>query len=131
MRLLDSVTDYVYTVVLENGRVTSTLHGAGCLAVTGYSPEEFAKDQERLERLLREAQTLASLNHPNIAAIYGLDDEGGTPRLVLELVAGESLAQRLERGAMPMAEAASSSCCASVSSRSVPIGAGCVGGSMG
>jgi TolB-like protein/Tfp pilus assembly protein PilF len=68
-------------------------------------PEEFARDQERLERLLREAQTLASLNHPNIATIYRLDDEGGGPRLVLELVAGETLAQRLERGAVPVAEA--------------------------
>jgi serine/threonine-protein kinase len=63
-------------------------------------PPHLAADQDLLARLLREAQALAALNHPNIAAIYGLDEEGGTPRLVLELVAGESLAQRLARGAM-------------------------------
>lgn len=51
-RLLDSVTDYVYTVILENGRVISTQHGPGCLAVTGYSPEEFAKDSMLWHRII-------------------------------------------------------------------------------
>ncbi len=51
-RLLDSVTDYVYTVTLENGRVASTHHGPGCLAVTGYSPEEFAKDSMLWHRMI-------------------------------------------------------------------------------
>ena len=51
-RLLDSVTDYVYTVILENGRVVSTEHGPGCLAVTGYSPDEFAKDSVLWYRII-------------------------------------------------------------------------------
>jgi TolB-like protein len=62
-------------------------------------------DRERLSRFRREAQTLASLNHPNIAAIYGLDEEGGAPYLILEFVAGETLADRLQRGALPLREA--------------------------
>lgn len=51
-RLLDSVTDYVYTVLLENGQVVSTQHGPGCLAVTGYSPEDFAKDSVLWHRII-------------------------------------------------------------------------------
>jgi TolB-like protein len=69
-------------------------------------PAGFARDPERLERFEREARLLASLNHPNIAAIYGLEEAEGTPHLVLELVAGESLAQRLAaHGALPAREA--------------------------
>ena len=60
---------------------------------------------ERLARFRREAQILASLNHPNIAAIYGLDESDGLPKLVLELVEGPTLADRLERGALPRDEA--------------------------
>jgi serine/threonine-protein kinase len=63
-------------------------------------PAVFAADSERLARFRREAQTLAALNHPNIAAIYGLEEAGGAPHLVLELVEGESLAERLAAGAM-------------------------------
>jgi len=68
-------------------------------------PATFDRDPERLARFRREAQTLASLNHPNIAAIYGLEDASGTPHLVLELVEGETLAARLARGPLPPAEA--------------------------
>src|SRR5437867_9445728 len=68
-------------------------------------PAEFARDPERLARFRREAQTLAALNHPNIAAIYGLEEAGEVPYLVLELVEGESLAERLARGPMPPREA--------------------------
>jgi serine/threonine protein kinase len=57
-------------------------------------PAPFAADAERLARFRREAQTLASLNHPNIAAIYGLEEVSGTPYLVLELVEGETLADQ-------------------------------------
>jgi len=68
-------------------------------------PEAFANDPERLARFRREAQTLASLNHANIAAIYGLEEATREPYLVLELVEGETLAARLARGAPPLREA--------------------------
>ncbi|MFN7964065.1 MAG: protein kinase [Acidobacteriota bacterium] len=64
-----------------------------------------AQDAERLARFKREAQLLASLNHPNIAAIYGLDQSDDTLFLVLELVEGEDLAERLKRGSVPVDEA--------------------------
>jgi serine/threonine protein kinase/Flp pilus assembly protein TadD len=68
-------------------------------------PAAFAQQPERLARFEREARLLASLNHANIAAIYGLEESAGTSYLVLELVEGESLAQRLARGALPLREA--------------------------
>src|SRR5271167_3191780 len=58
-------------------------------------PEAFAKDAERMARFQREAQVLASLNHPNIAAIYGLEESAGVRALVMELVEGETLAYRI------------------------------------
>src|ERR1700687_2489551 len=68
-------------------------------------PESFARDPERLARFRREAQLLASLNHPNIATIHGLEDSNGTSYLVMELVPGETLAQRIKRdGAVPVEE---------------------------
>jgi len=68
-------------------------------------PLEVAQDPERLARFEREAKLLASLNHPNIAAIYGLEESDGKPFLALELVEGEDLKQRLARGAVPVDEA--------------------------
>ena len=68
-------------------------------------PESFAKDAERLARFTREAKTLASLNHPNIAAIYGLEESEGITALVMELVEGDDLSQRIARGAIPLDEA--------------------------
>ena len=68
-------------------------------------PEEVAKDSERLARFRREAHLLASLNHTNIAAIHGLEEADGKPFLVLELVDGEDLSERLKRGAIPVDEA--------------------------
>src|SRR5436853_837442 len=68
-------------------------------------PDTFALDPDRLARFAREAQVLASLNHPHIAAIYGFEDSGKTHALVLELVEGETLADRIARGAVPMDEA--------------------------
>src|SRR5215472_3238215 len=68
-------------------------------------PSAVSSDTERLARLEREAQALAALNHPNIAAIYGLEDAAGTPCLVLELVPGETLAERLAAGPLPVEEA--------------------------
>ena len=64
-----------------------------------------ANDPERLARFSREAEVLASLNHPNIAQIYGLEDSGGVPALVMELVEGPTLADRIAHGAIPLAEA--------------------------
>src|SRR5262245_32286988 len=68
-------------------------------------PEVFAQDPERIARFEREAKTLASLNHPNIAQIYGLEKSQGTYALVMELVDGEDLSQRIARGPIPVDEA--------------------------
>ncbi len=68
-------------------------------------PAHLAGDPDRLARFQREAKVLASLNHPGIAAIYGLEDVGGTQYLVLEYVDGETLADRLNRGPIPIDEA--------------------------
>jgi serine/threonine protein kinase len=68
-------------------------------------PDSFATDPDRLARFQREAQLLASLNHPNIAHIHGLEESGSVHALVMELVEGEDLAQRLTRGAIPINEA--------------------------
>ena len=67
-------------------------------------PDEFANDSDRIARFQREAKLLASLNHPNIAAIHGLEEDGGVHFLVLELVEGDTLADRLTRGAVPVEE---------------------------
>src|ERR1700687_1550 len=64
-------------------------------------PEAFAEDTERLARFEREAKVLASLNHPNIAAIYGVEERA----LVMELVEGPTLAERIAQGPIPLAEA--------------------------
>ncbi len=70
-------------------------------------PQAFAIDADRMTRFQREAQVLASLNHPNIAAIYGLEESGGVRALVMELVEGPTLADRLQRGALPLEDALS------------------------
>ena len=67
-------------------------------------PEEFANDADRVARFEREAKLLASLNHPNIAAIHGFEEDNGTHFLVLELVEGDTLADRIKRGAIPVEE---------------------------
>ncbi|MEJ2147617.1 MAG: protein kinase [Acidobacteriota bacterium] len=68
-------------------------------------PEIFAQDEQRMGRFEREAQVLASLNHPNIASIYGLEESNGTRVLVMELVEGEDLSERIARGPIPLDEA--------------------------
>ena len=68
-------------------------------------PAAFAQDPERLARFEREAKLLASLSHPNIAGIYGLEEAGGARYLALELVEGETLAARLAHGPLPLDEA--------------------------
>jgi eukaryotic-like serine/threonine-protein kinase len=68
-------------------------------------PDAFASDPERLARFEREARTLAALNHPHIAAIYGFEKSTTSHALVMELVEGEDLSQRIARGAIPLDEA--------------------------
>src|SRR6476646_4378200 len=68
-------------------------------------PDEFSRDPARVSRFQREAEVLALLNHPNIAAIYDLQEAEDTRFLVLELVEGETLAERIQRGPIPVEEA--------------------------
>ena len=65
-------------------------------------PESFTQDPQRMARFTREAQVLASLNHPNIGAIYGLEEEDGVRALVLELIEGEDLSESIARGPIPL-----------------------------
>jgi serine/threonine protein kinase/Tol biopolymer transport system component len=68
-------------------------------------PDAFARDHDRVTRFQREAELLATLNHPNIAAVYGLEQSPGSSAIVLELIEGETLAERLHRGPMRVEEA--------------------------
>ena len=68
-------------------------------------PPAFTADADRVARFEREARLLASLNHPHIGSIYGLEDAGNVPALVLELVEGDTLDDRVRRGALPLPEA--------------------------
>jgi serine/threonine protein kinase len=70
-----------------------------------FLPDAFTGDHERMARFEREAKLLASLNHPNIAAIYGLEQAEGKRFIVMELVEGETLAQRISKGSLPVEEA--------------------------
>jgi Tol biopolymer transport system component len=104
-----TLSHYRITAALGTGgmgevyRATDTkLHREVAIKVL---PSEVAQDPERLARFEREAHLLASLNHPNIAAIYGLEEAEGKPFLALELVEGEDLKERLARGAIPVDEA--------------------------
>src|SRR5437867_3673070 len=79
----------------------------GCLGRTvalKALPDDLASDPEHLERFEREARVLASLSHPNIAAIYGLEESEGRRYLVLEHIEGETLADRIARGPLPLQE---------------------------
>src|SRR5437762_1407138 len=69
-----------------------------------FLPEAFSHDAERVARFEREARVLASLNHPHIAAIYGLEQSATQNFLVMELVGGETLAERIKRGPIPVDE---------------------------
>ena len=65
-------------------------------------PDAFARDPDRMARFERESRVLASLNHTNIATIYGVEDSGSTRALVMELVEGPTLADRLRQGPIPI-----------------------------
>src|SRR6266498_4493982 len=67
-------------------------------------PESFARDPARAARFEREARLLAAVNHPGIAAIYGAEEFGSVPCIVMELVPGETLSERMANGALPLAE---------------------------
>ena len=104
----ETIAHYTITEKIGKGgmgevyRATDTkLHRDVALKVL---PEAFVSDRERMARFSREAQVLASLNHPNIAAIYGLEESDNRQTLVLELVEGETLAERLSEGALPLEE---------------------------
>ena len=86
----------------EVWRARDTKLGRGVAIKT--LPEEFAEDADRLARFEREARLLASLNHPNIAAIHGFEEDKGTHFIVLELVEGDTLAHGIKRGAIPVEE---------------------------
>ena len=86
-----------------SGDATTQREGS---AASSYLPEAFATDPDRLARFQREAQVLASLNHPNIGGIYGLLEKAeGQKALVLELVEGPTLADRIKQGPIPVDEA--------------------------
>src|SRR5215467_10440983 len=68
-------------------------------------PDAFARDPERLARFEREAEVLATLSHPNIASVYGFEESPGGNAIVLELVDGPTLAERIERGVIPIDDA--------------------------
>src|SRR3989441_12311279 len=70
-----------------------------------FLPEAFSHDSERVARFAREARVLASLNHPNIAAIHGLEESGGRKFLVMELVEGQTLSERIKRSPIVVDEA--------------------------
>src|SRR5215831_12233283 len=69
-----------------------------------FLPEAFVQDADRVARFDREARLLAALNHPNIAAVYGLEQDGDRKFLVMELVPGQTLADRIQRGSIPVHE---------------------------
>ena len=85
--------------------VSRARHDAGPRCGDQDPPRHFTADPERLARFEREARLLAALNHPNIGAIYGLESAGGVRALVLELVEGETLADRILRGPLPVTDA--------------------------
>src|SRR5262245_19513659 len=83
-------------------QATDTKLGRG--VAIKFLPEAFSHDTERVARFQREARVLASLNHPNIATIHGLEESGERKFLVMELVGGETLAERIKRGPIPVDE---------------------------
>ena len=84
-----------------SGDATTQREGS---AASSYLPEAFTDNPDRLARFEREAKVLASLNHPNIGHIYGLEEAEGQKALVLELIEGPTLADRIKQGPIPVDE---------------------------
>ena len=103
------VGDYRILSLLGSGGMGDVYKAAdsklGRSVAIKFLPAAFAADADRLSRFWREAHVLASLNHPNVAHIYGLEDSGDTPCIVMEFVEGETLQARLKRGPLPVDEA--------------------------
>ena len=104
-----SLTHYRITAKLGEGGMGEVYHATdtklGREVAVKVLPASFSRDPQSLARFEREAKALASLNHPHIAAIHGFDADQGTHFLVLELVEGETLGERLRRGQLPVKEA--------------------------
>jgi CheY-like chemotaxis protein len=95
-RLLGSTTDYIYTVTLENGRAFRSAHGPGCVAVTGYSPNEYEADPNFFSRFEREDQIGQKLNHPFVLKFLPVDRRKSRPYIVTEYLRGCTLAHLLK-----------------------------------
>jgi serine/threonine protein kinase len=92
-----------YEIVIEASRTTCGLAARVTALAIQVLPDAFAQDAERLARFEREAKTLASLNHPHFAQIYGLEKSSGVQAIAMELVEGEDLSQRIARERSPWA----------------------------
>jgi eukaryotic-like serine/threonine-protein kinase len=105
----ETIAHYRITAKLGEGgmgevyRATDTKLGRD--VALKFLPDHFADDPDRLSRFQREAQVLASLNHPNIAQIYGIEESGDVRCIVMEMIEGETLADRIARGTIPVEEA--------------------------
>jgi serine/threonine-protein kinase len=118
-QVMDLSTDAAMTGLRLNGLLIGPLIGAGGMGqvyrardtelhrevAVKVLPPEFADDANRLARLMREARVLASLNHPNIAQVHGLVNTDAATAIVMELVEGETLAERIRRGPLAVCEA--------------------------
>ena len=107
-RAVGSATIWWANASIRGAWATCTGRAIPGLDVTSpsrFCSRAFADDPDRLARFEREARILAALDHPHIGTIYGVEESDGTRALVLALVDGETLAERLVRGAIPMVEA--------------------------
>ena len=109
MNVGDRLGHYDVTALIGQGGMGDVYHAhdtkLNCDVALKVLPDAFAPDPDRLARFHREAQVLASLNHPNIGSIYGLEEAEGVRALVLELVEGPTLADRIKQGPLPLDEA--------------------------
>jgi serine/threonine-protein kinase len=104
----DSIGPYEIKSLLGEGAMGVVFHARDTVLQRDVAlkllPERFATDAERFARFQREAQVLASLNHPNVAQIYGIETSGTSQCLVMEFIEGETLSDRIKRGPIPLDE---------------------------